>query len=146
MSEKNCQVSIFKGFWGIKDTKKYCKYLFIYGDNDIRQGKGGQAIIRDCKNAAGIPTKKLPSLDQKSFYTDKEYDENKEKIKNAIKLIIKKVKKCNYKGIILPKDGLGTGLAELPKRAPKTFKYLLKKIEKLKVKISKLSYNAVEKK
>ena len=36
----------------------------------------------------------------------------------------------NYDALIFPKDGLGTGLAELPKRAPKTYKYLNKAIQK----------------
>lgn len=39
--------------------------------------------------------------------------------------------KDKYNTLIIPKDGFGTGLAKLPKKAPKTFKYLNKKIKAL---------------
>lgn len=58
-------------------------------------------------NAIGIPTKKIPSNKISSFYTDDEYEENKEKIRNAVFRILKELKSGKYNGIILPKDGLG---------------------------------------
>lgn len=99
------KVIIFDKFWTISDIKKYSNYIFIFGDNDIRKGKGGQAIIRDMSNAIGIPTKKIPSNKISSFYTDDEYEENKEKIKNVVFRILKELKSGKYNGIILPKDG-----------------------------------------
>lgn len=120
------KVIIFDKFWTISDTKKYSNYIFIFGDNDIRKGKGGQAIIRDMPNAIGIPTKKIPSNKISSFYTDDEYEENKIKIRNAVFRILKALKSGKYNGIILPKDGLGTGLAKLREKAPKTNIYLNK--------------------
>lgn len=127
------KVLIFDGFWNIDDTKKYSDYIFIYGDNDIHKGKGGQAIIRDQKNSMGIPTKKFPNNNYSSFYNDDEYEQNKLKIKKAVIDILKKLKtNKKYIGIILPKDGLGTGLSKLPSKAPKTYKYLLNIINKLK--------------
>lgn len=127
------KVLIFDGFWTIDDTKKYSNYIFIYGDNDIHKGKGGQAIIRDQKNAMGIPTKKLPNNNYNSFYNDDEYEQNKLKIKKAVIDILVKLKtNKQYIGIILPKDGLGTGLSKLPSKAPRTYKYLLNIINKLK--------------
>ena len=37
-----------------------------------------------------------------------------------------------YHGIVLPHDGVGTGVAKLGKRAPKTFAFLLEEIERMK--------------
>lgn len=123
----NPNVYIFNGFWSPEDTRKYKDYYFIFGDNDMKKGNGGQAVIRDEKNALGIPTKKAPNNNKSSFYTDEEYKENKRKINEAIEIIKEKMEKGHP--IVLPKDGLGTGLADLPKRAPKTFKYLQKQLE-----------------
>lgn len=53
---------IFEGYWTVNDARSNKNSLFVYGDNDIKKGKKGQAIIRDEPNAIGIPTKKYPSL------------------------------------------------------------------------------------
>ncbi len=97
--------------------------LFIFGSNLIGRGMGGQAIIRHCKNAHGIPTKKLPSNTPKSFFTDREFEKNKEIIKNAIDSIDSIG--SSYDTIVFPEDGLGTGLAELPTRAPNTYNFMV---------------------
>ena len=54
--------SKFKGWWSKEDCNKNPKALFVFGDNDIEKGIGGQAVIRNCTNTIGIPTKKYPSL------------------------------------------------------------------------------------
>jgi hypothetical protein len=122
------EVCTFNGFWTLEDVRDYSEYLFIFGDNDVRKGKNGQAIIRDEPNAAGIPTKKFPSFAPSSFYTDKDYEKNIIKIDKAIQKILLRIKNEGYKGIILPKDGLGTGLSKLNVCAPRTFEYLNKRI------------------
>lgn len=119
----------FKGFWDVSTTEKYHDYIFIFGDNDIGKGLGGQAVIRDQPNAFGIPTKKLPFMSEGSFYTDNEYKHNKAMIDAAIENI--KEHLPAYKGIIYPEAGLGTGLAELDTRAPKTFEYLNEAVQNL---------------
>ena len=74
------EIIIFDGFWTVSDVKMAPDYLFIFGDNDIQKGKGGQAIIRDEPNTFGIPTKKQPNNNLNSFYYDVEYDQNIKKI------------------------------------------------------------------
>ena len=106
--------------------------MFIYGDNNIKKGKGGQAIIRDEENTIGIPTKKLPNNNKSSFYTDDEFNDNKSNIDTAINKLLKKFMQDQYKILVFPKDGFGTGLAKLPKKAPLTYKYLEEQIELLK--------------
>jgi len=97
--------------------------LFIFGDNLLGVGKGGQAIIRDEPNSYGIPTKKEPSLSNKAFFNDNEFEQNVSFIDNAINSM-----PSSYKVIVFPEDGLGTGLADLPARAPKTYAYLVETI------------------
>jgi hypothetical protein len=126
------KVHIFNGFWKVYDVKKYNNYIFVYGDNDKKHGLGGQAIIRNEINTHGIPTKKCPDCDASSYYTDDEFEENKIKINNAIDTLIKRLESGYYNGIILPENGLGTGLAKLPKKAPKTFQFLNKRMDELK--------------
>ena len=117
---------IFEGYWTVDDLRCNKNSLFVYGYNDIKKGKKGQAIIRDEPNAIGIPTKKYPSLYNHSFYTDTEFELNKKKIDNAIELLLEK--SINYDYIVFPKDGLGTGLAKMDTKAPKTFAYLSERI------------------
>lgn len=99
--------------------------VFIFGDNLTGKGKAGQAIIRDEPNAFGIPTKKAPSTNDNAYFTDNEYEQNIKAIDEAINKIPRN------KEIVIPEDGLGTGLAQLETRAPKTFEYLNKQIAKL---------------
>lgn len=132
MQDKNTkQVIIWKGYWSVSDVRKNGNLIFVFGDNNVGFGKGGQAIIRDEPNATGIPTKKYPNSDKDSFYSDVEFDENVDHINKSIDNIKELIKSDHYIGIVLPEDGFGTGLAELPKRAPNTYKYLTAAIKNL---------------
>lgn len=106
--------------------------IFIFGDNDLKTGLGGQAAeMRGEKNTIGIPTKKKPTHEPDAYYSDLEFEENKKKINYAVKLIIDEIKKGVT--VVIPAAGIGTGLAKLEEKAPKTFKFLqgsLKAIEK----------------
>jgi hypothetical protein len=122
------KVCIYCTFWTTDDCSKEPKSLFIFGDNDVKKGCGGQAVIRYCKNAYGIPTKKFPSNNSNSFYTDAEYDTNCKQIMDSIMQIIKISKQ--YEEINFPLDGFGTGLARLQSKAPKTLNFLNQMIKK----------------
>ena len=129
-------VKTFNGFWDSKDTKKYQDYIFIFGDNDEGSGMGGQACIRYESNALGIPTKKKSSSAKNAYYNDEEFFLNVNNINKNIKKILNKCKTSRFKGIFLPKDGLGTGLAKLDEKAPLTYKYLKLAITALKKQVS----------
>ncbi len=116
------KIEIFRGYWTSQNCIDNPKTLFVFGDNDSKFGKGGQAVIRDCKNSAGIPTKKYPSNADGSFYTDSELSANIENIDKAIKNIINR--SIYYEIIMFPEDGFGTGLAKLEEKAPRTFAHL----------------------
>ncbi|AGF85375.1 hypothetical protein QJ854_gp407 [Moumouvirus goulette] len=129
-NSKKSKTLVFNGYWTEKDVINFPNGLFVYGDNDVNFGKGGQAIIRDLNNTIGLPTKKYPTNNKNSFYTDNEYEENINKINKAIVNII--IRSKNYDYVIFPRDGFGTGLSKLPEKAPKTFKYICEQIEILK--------------
>ena len=132
MTEDKKSIEIFEGWWSVSDVSGSPHKLFVFGDNDIKKGKKGQAIIRDLKNSAGIPTKKLPSNKSKAFYSDDELEQNMMKIDTAIALIKDKMKLPEYTTLVFPENGIGTGLAKLASKAPRTFKYLNYKIRQMK--------------
>jgi len=137
---------IFVRKWSFKLVKNDPnKCLYIFGDNDVKKGLGGQAVIRDLPNAWGIPTKKFPNFNPKSYYYDSEYETNCRNIQNALDSIKAEVKKEFYKYLVLPEDGFGTGLAKLPKKAPKTFNYLVQGIYDLIEEIDPKALKQLEK-
>jgi len=123
------KIKIYKEFYSVEGAENEPKSLFIFGDNNIQQGIKGQAMIRKCHNAHGIPTKKYPGYAVEHYYNDADYDNNIERIDIAIASIIDKAPR--FHKIYLPNNGLGTGLSDLPNKAPKTFKYLNKAIRKM---------------
>lgn len=120
---------LFEGFWSVKDCDSEPNSLFVFGDNDARIGCRGQSVIRDCENSFGIPTKKFPSFSTSSYYTDDEYDLNVVKIEAAFEELVYISR--DYEIVYFPENGLGTGLAKLSEKAPKTFEYLKYKIDEM---------------
>lgn len=116
------KIEIFKNNWSVKNVSDSPNKIFVFGDNNARIGKGGQAIIRDLPNTAGIRTKKGPNNKSVSFYTDIEFEQNCKNILDDILAI--KSKMLSGKTIVLSSGGYGTGLANLSETAPKTFEYL----------------------
>jgi len=132
------KVIIFEGFWTVEAVDADSKKLYIFGDNNIGEGCGGQAIIRNLDNSLGIPTKKLPTMKNDAFYSDEEFTDNKIHIDNSIKLIKQNASK--YVAVVFPKDGFGTGLAKLPEVAPKTFAYVESEVQSLQEYLTNLRF------
>lgn len=86
--------------------------IFVFGDNMVRKGKGGQAVIRDCPNAFGIATKRYPSMNEGAFFSDQR-DES-DVVMNDLRQLYKLSKSHT---IVFPVGGIGTGLAEMEKRS-----------------------------
>ncbi len=106
-----------------EDVQSNKDRTFLFGDNLVQRGFGGQAKeMRGEPNAVGIPTKKAPDNKPTSFLTDKELAENKRAIDEAFKRIPENVV------LVIPKGGIGTGLARLSDKAPQTFAYLNEKL------------------
>ncbi len=105
------------------DVKANPDKLYIFGDNTKRIGTGGQAQIRNNPNAMGIATKLKPSNEPDAFMSDDQFEENKQIIDSDITKIVSKAESTG-KTLVFPADGFGTGLAQLPTKAPKTYDYL----------------------
>lgn len=97
--------------------------IYLFGDNFLRKGKKGQAIIRDEPNAAGIATKWLPARNPEAYFSDMQLPAQRRMIAADFRKVFSA--RDSGKIIVLPLDGLGTGLANLPKNAPKTNEFLL---------------------
>lgn len=112
------------------DVQANPEKIYIFGDNDQRKGLGGQAEeMRGEPNAIGIRVKKEPKKEETtSFYTDDEYKENIVKINEDINKIRTEAI-LKGKTIIIPEDGIGTGLSALEAHAPKTYNFLVRVLE-----------------
>jgi len=105
--------------------------VYVFGDNMQETGYGGQAgAMRGEPNAFGIPTKWSPGMRESDFFTDKDlknvstvFDEDFRQLKDHISA---------GRNVVFPADGLGTGLSQLPQRAPLILDYIRQKIRDLK--------------
>lgn len=121
------KIEIYNKNWTKEYVSSNKNKIFVFGDNNARVGKGGQATIRGLENTVGIRTKKGPSKKEVAFYTDKEFADNKSRIDEDI-LNIKKLLILGNT-IVFSKNGYGTGLASLKQKAPKTFDYLCESLK-----------------
>ncbi len=98
-----------------------------------RQGRKGQAAaMRGEPNAVGIPKKWLPATSGDAW--------SHHEVRTAIEDAFKKLEAhlASGRDVVLPADGIGTGLAELPTRAPKLFARLEKWIAVLEARGNQL--------
>lgn len=110
--------------------KKNPKVLYLFGDNDKRVGYGGQAKeMRDEPNAVGVRTKWAPGMEDHEFFSDVNLMMNKMMIMSDLTRAIDHLKAGGI--VVIPEDGLGTGLSQLPKRAPLTNAYLVETLKTL---------------
>lgn len=104
--------------------------LFIFGDNEVRKGLGGQAReMRGEPNAQGVRTKRYPLSEARAYWHDSTYPQNVIFIQEDID----RVKACLQSGLFdtlvfpgtdLDHINIGNGLADLPRNAPKTWEQL----------------------
>ncbi|PAL23576.1 hypothetical protein [Sphingopyxis sp. GW247-27LB] len=89
---------------------------FVFGDNCQRVGMGGQAAaMRGEPNAIGIATKFAPGMGDGDFY-----HEGSIAALQSVTFDLSLVSAALVRGltVYVPRDGLGTGLSQLPQRAP----------------------------
>ncbi|MCS3449822.1 hypothetical protein M2222_001357 [Bradyrhizobium elkanii] len=89
--------------------------VYVFGDNVERRGYGGQAKeMRGEPNAIGVVTKWTPSMDPKAFFDDTA----------ACRMLVERdlllVQQAldSARTVVVPADGIGTGLSRLPRHAP----------------------------
>ena len=94
--------------------------IWVFGDNMAGAGFAGQAReMRGEPNALGVPTKWSPRRDHAAYFCDDDADNPDVRI--AIIAAFQHMRSALKGGrdVVIPADGLGTGLAELPTRAPR---------------------------
>ena len=134
-NEYNIEVIILKKedkcFIGTKQAMNDTSTLYVFGDNLARKGFAGQAaVFRGLQNSFGICTKIKPSNDHDAFFNDTKYKENISHIhQDFVHLMSEIANNSDQKIVFLP---LGEGLAKLKEKAPYTYEYLQKCIEKAK--------------
>jgi hypothetical protein len=98
------------------DLQNNPSVYYVFGDNLQREGLGGQAAhMRGEPNAVGIATKRMPSCEEEAFFSD----QPGEMSDVSVDLMHLKLHLTAGHTLIVPSDGLGTGLSELPTRSPK---------------------------
>jgi hypothetical protein len=121
---------VYQKFIFRADLRANPDVLYLFGDNEQRQGKGGQAKeMRGEPNAVGVRTKAKPATTSDSYWTD----ENSEQQRAMIDSDLEPARRALSAGrvVVVPLDGLGTGLSELNQRAPMTDFHLRREIVKL---------------
>lgn len=116
-----------------EDLQNNPDVLFLFGDNAARKGMGGQAKqMRGEPNAIGVRTKYYPSFEKNAFFRDDVDSEEKQ-----VAMIVQDVEPVfrhleNGGLVVIPEDGIGSGLANLEDVAPVTHGVLLNYIEEFK--------------
>ena len=106
------------------DMKANPRKCYIFGDNVKRVGFGGQAKeMRGEPNAFGIATKLAPTYNQDDFMCDcPECFAIVRKDVSNLYFWLKSWEECE--GVVVPADGIGTGIAKLKENAPIILEYI----------------------
>jgi len=146
------------GYWNREIAEAHPRLLFVYGENhrdflkmkaffDVEHGelrpqwhytdqKRTQGNIRGEPNAFPIRTSwyhAIPGSDAyQNWFNDRELPINSDVIREDIDRIIEAWKHGTYDFVLFGHEHVGTGVANLPKRAPKTYAFLTKEIHRLK--------------
>lgn len=113
-------VEVTNEWYTVEKCKENENSLYVYGDNAMRYGKGGQAVIRDESNSIGLATKFSPI----KYFDDDDYFTNIKIINNDIFRIREMYVNNMYDSVVFPNQGLGTGLSNMQQECPRTFLYL----------------------
>ncbi|MGH9947093.1 MAG: hypothetical protein ACRD6X_07845 [Pyrinomonadaceae bacterium] len=74
--------------------------------------------------------RRVRATPENAFFSDDEFEQNKTAIDSAFVEITNAITDA-IRVIVVPADGLGTGRAQLEKRAPRTFAFLQQKLAEL---------------
>ena len=97
--------------------------LYVFGDNEARAGLGGQAAeMRNEPNAVGVRTKRTPGTGPGDYWSDDKFEKYAHFIEVDFAPVIDHLKRGGV--VVIPLDGLGTGLSELSRRAPRVADFL----------------------
>lgn len=104
--------------------------LYVFGDNEVRRGLGGQAgACRGEPNAIGVATKRAPSMAESAMWTDEDFDRCAAIIDADMEPLFQHAH--NDGVIVFPAAGIGTGLSQLPQRAPRLMEHIRQRVREL---------------
>lgn len=129
-----------------EDLKNNPNILYVFGDNLERIGFGGQALeMRGEPNAFGIATKRSPHHGSaECYFHDSDTDcldivcDEFDRLEGELKEFeyhqtsLGPWKKHKWDAVVIPLDGIGTGLSKLPLYAPKLLSYINVRLEDLR--------------
>jgi hypothetical protein len=78
-------------------------------------------------NTVGIPTKWAPTMEERAFFRDEDFSFVRPLIHGII-VSLYQYRRNGY-NVWLPLDGIGTGLARLPQKAPLIYNYIKSELE-----------------
>lgn len=109
------------------DLRNNPAVIYLFGDNELRVGLGGQAdAMRGEPNAHGIATLLAPGR----FWHETDFERQCKILERDFTFPMQKLAEGRL--IVYPTDGVGTGLAALEKNAPSTFAHLQLLVGKMK--------------
>jgi hypothetical protein len=103
------------------DLRKNRGSFYVFGDNVQRHGFAGQAKeMRGEPNAIGIVTKWVPSMHHRAFFDDTAA------CKTLVERDLLRVQQALDRGrtVVVPADGIGTGLSRLSSYAPNLDRFI----------------------
>lgn len=104
--------------------------LYVFGDNEARRGLGGQAkACRGEPNAIGVATKKAPSMAESAMWSDADFDRCAAIIDADMEPLFKHARSGGV--VVFPAAGIGTGLSQLPQRAPRLMDHIRQRVREL---------------
>jgi len=121
-----------------EDLRRNPRVLYVFGDNVMRKGLGGQAAeMRFEPNGVGVATKYRPDLSPPAFFRedDRAIERQKTLIDDDMAPLFEHVKKGGI--VVWPTRGIGTERADLQIKSPTTFDYLQSKFSAL-IKVGEL--------
>lgn len=123
--ESNCGVCF--AHYTPEYLRNHSDIIFVFGDNLIRKGNGGQAIIRNEPNALGLVSKRTPHHSPTAYMTGTTTDYD------AVNADLVRIEELALSGkqLVFPAAGIGTGLARLQTTAPDLLAYIDSEISKL---------------
>jgi hypothetical protein len=102
--------------------------IFVISDNEAQQGSVGFSSLRNLPNVFAIPVKKNKGMDDSSYYTDSELEDNQNKINDAIEAI-KQAGEETGATVVFNEEGVGAeDIYKLKEKAPKTYDFLQKRL------------------
>jgi len=109
------------------DLRANPNVVYVFGDNEVRKGFGGQAAeCRGEPNAVGVATLYAPGR----FWTEANVAHQCAVINADMAPLFDALRHGEL--VVFPLDGVGTGLADLANQSPTTFAHLQRQVEALK--------------